>query len=809
MCAAQVAPAAQPTVVFGTDRDSPPFEYLDAQGRPAGFNVQLMRAVAAELGWRLQPRMDEWSRIRRGLEVEHTIDVADMFRTPTREVQVEFSTPFLVVYFEILQRRDSPQIKSVEDLHGRTVVVQESAYASEYLRAHAPGARLVLAPTEPDAVRWVAEGRYDCAVVNGIVARHTIARDQLKNLQGSGVPLLPVEYCFAVAAGHTALRDEINRGLAALRASGEYARLYDRWIGEHTPRSATLNEMLKLAAWILGALALLAVAALGWSLTLRRTVARRTEELRRAVDDLALDVAARREQGERLRILSQAIIQSPVAVEITDRNTTILFANPRLLEMSGYSAAELIGSTPRRYASGLTPRSTYGELWATLLRGETWQGEFVNRRKDGTLFQVRSTVTPIRDEHGVTQHFLAVKEDVTAAKAEQEHRRKLEAQLVQSQKLETIGTLAGGIAHDFNNILTGILGFSQLATESLAPDHPGRPYLHEVQAGALRARDLVAQILTFSRRRESSRAPVDLSVVVGEAVKFLRATAPATIDIERRLEPGLVLADATQIHQVVLNLATNALQAMRSGPGRISIEVRRVELAAPRSCHLGQLQPGAYMSTTVADTGCGISPDTLHRIFDPFFTTKPPGEGTGLGLSLVQGIVASHEGGIDVHSTPGEGTRFEVLLPVAEGESRPAEEPADVPRGRGECVLVLDDEDAVAAFVSTRLRLLGYTTIAMTNAKEALAFMLNERERLDAIITDLTMPHLTGLDLLRQVRAAGLTPVAILTSGNPGVVCDRELTGLPDVGFVTKPFTNDSLARRLREMLDQRASPHG
>jgi PAS domain S-box-containing protein len=520
-----------------------------------------------------------------------------------------------------------------------------------------------------------------------------------------------------------------------------------------------------------------------------------------AIEGIARDITERKRAEERLRILSAAIEQSPVAVEITDRDNNILFANARLTEMSGYVPGEVLGRNPRLFASGRTPRETHIELWSALNAGRTWRGEFINRRKDGTLYFVRATISPIRDGQGRTEYFLAVKEDITAWKEEQERRRRLEAQLFQAQKLETIGTLAGGIAHDFNNILTGILGFAELAAASLPQGVQARDDLAEVRAGALRAKDLVAQILTFSRQKDSVKVPVDLARLVGEALKFLRASSPATIEFVRDLRPGWVRADPTHIHQVILNLGTNALHAMRSGPGCLTVELDRSVIEAATPCDVGELQPGAYMCLSVRDTGHGIDAPTRQRIFDPFFTTKATGEGTGLGLALVQGIVADHGGAIRLESRVGEGTLFQVYLPECPAEATAAVLGEPAPRGDGQQILVIDDEPPVASFLGSRLQQLGYAVTVFTDPRQGLAHLMDDGRRIDAIITDLTMPHLTGLDLLRRARAQGRRVPAIITSGNPSVIAQGELEALGNVTVAAKPFTGDDLARKLHRML--------
>ena len=382
-----------------------------------------------------------------------------------------------------------------------------------------------------------------------------------------------------------------------------------------------------------------------------------------------------------------------------------------------------------------------------------------------------------------------------------ERRRRLEAQLQQSQKLESLGTLAGGIAHDFNNILTSILGNCELAVISAGDNEGLQQDLQEIRTAGLRARDLVAQILTFSRQHNITLVPIDLSAPVAEALKLIRPSMPSTIEIVARLSSGIVLADATQIHQVVVNLCNNAVHSMRNRPGRLEISLDRIEVTANLAAEIPHLQPGPAMRLTVADTGAGMDAAMLERIFDPFFTTKAPGEGTGLGLAIVQGIVRGHQGAVKVQSVPGSGTTFEIYFPIT-AASTVMQPPAEAaPQGRGEEILVVDDERSIVAFVEQRLRQLGYRPTVFSNSQAALAAVVAEPRRFQAIVTDLTMPGLTGDELIRQTRAAGADVPAVLITGYGTEALRNSLSSLPRCTMLSKPFQGDDLVRALAALL--------
>ncbi len=360
-------------------------------------------------------------------------------------------------------------------------------------------------------------------------------------------------------------------------------------------------------------------------------------------------------------------------------------------------------------------------------------------------------------------------QDITARHEADEARRQLEIQLFQAQKMDTLGTLAGGIAHDFNNLLTGIMGYHDLAADVLPEDHQVHNYLTEARQASLRARELVEQILTFSRQQETpERMSVDLVMLVGEARRFLRASLPSTVQIQTEVEPDCarVLADSTQLHQVLLNLGSNGAQAMGERGGLLKFVLAPTELSAARAAALGGLSPGRFVRLSVSDAGHGMDEATLKRIFDPFFTTKKPGEGTGLGLSVVHGIVRSHQGGIEVESTLGVGTTFHIYLPEAVNENETLSlQRTSVAPGHGDCIFLVDDEEVVAKFAGIALERLGYKVMTFDSAVPCLEAIRANPAGCDVLVTDQTMPGLTGTDLIEAVHKLKPQMRAVLMSG--------------------------------------------
>jgi PAS domain S-box-containing protein len=418
-------------------------------------------------------------------------------------------------------------------------------------------------------------------------------------------------------------------------------------------------------------------------------------------------------------------------------------------------------------------------------------------RNDGSEVWVNLTVSAMWSPGETPDFIIAVAQDIT-------ERKQLEEQIRQAQKMEAIGTLAGGIAHDFNNILTAIVGYTELARMVLKEDPEVHAHLGAVLQAASRATDLIRQILTFSRQQPRERRSIDLLPVVEESLKLLRATIPSSIEFETSLatDSPTVLADATQIHQTIMNLGTNAWHAMRDRTGRLQVKLERWVVDLPQASAEQRLRPGVYARVSVSDTGCGMDQETQQRIFEPFFTTKPPGEGTGLGLSVVHGIMDSHDGAVTVHSRPGEGTVFRLYFPAHAGVASLA--PAQVgpvPRGHGEMILVVDDEETIAQLIQQALVFLGYRVEFATQPQAALAMVLTDPQRFALVLTDQTMPEMTGellAGLLRKIRP-GL-PVIMMTGYSAAVMSDRvEAVGIRQL--LLKPVTISSLGTAVHAVL--------
>jgi PAS domain S-box-containing protein len=504
-----------------------------------------------------------------------------------------------------------------------------------------------------------------------------------------------------------------------------------------------------------------------------------------------------------VRKLWQAIEQSADLVLITDRAGVIEYVNPAFEALTGYSREEAIGQTPRLLKSGQQSPELYQELWATIMSGNVFRGILANRKKSGEIFYVEKSITPVRDGDGKITHFISNDRDIT-------ERRRLEAQLLQAQKMDAIGKLAGGVAHDFNNLLMVISSYAELMQNSLAPEHPLRRNVQEILTASRRAADLTRQLLAFGRKQMQSLQFLSLNGIILEINKMLPHLLRE--DIQIVFVPGehlgRVKADRVQIEQVVMNLAANARDAMPDG-GTLTIETAgvRVDEAYVQQRH-AMVPVGDYVLLTVSDSGQGIPPECMTHIFEPFYTTKEDGKGTGLGLATVYGIVKQSGGFVWVYSELGLGATFKIYLPTVEqqADELPVFRPVAKSIGGCETLLLVEDEGALRQPAREFLVSKGYTVIEATDGDDALRIAKNHAGRIDLMITDVIMPRMGGAQLaetlaterpqMKVLFVSGYAENTILSHG-PTDVMTR---------FLQKPFSLEELARKIRTVLTPQAS---
>jgi two-component system cell cycle sensor histidine kinase/response regulator CckA len=517
-----------------------------------------------------------------------------------------------------------------------------------------------------------------------------------------------------------------------------------------------------------------------------------------AIRAVGRDITRQRLAQEQFYRLSRAVEQSPVSIVITDLEGHAQYVNSKYTEVSGHTLEDIIDNGVEVLRDGHPDEASYTNFWETVRAGGEWRGELSTQRDSSTTVWESVKVSCLRSPGGEITNYLCLREDVT-------ERKKLEHDLRQAYKMESLGTLAGGIAHDFNNLLAIINGYAELCTQTSVEPRLLQKGLREIRSAVTRATGLVRQILTFTRKTESRFAPVELNQLVRDLVTLLSETFPRTVTFNLELQDPLppLLADHNQLQQIILNLCVNARDAMPNG-GIITIAT---------SVHVGDgtRSPDSvvgrnYASLRVNDTGTGMSPEVRARIFEPFFTTKQGNQGTGLGLAVVYGIVVGHHGFLDVESTIGSGSTFNVFLPLS-ANSVAASLPAaslEFPGGT-ETLLVVDDEEPLRELLSRTLTRKGYEVVTVGNGPGAIDLISDTARRFDGVILDLNLPGANGLQVLKVIRVCRPATKVLVVSGHITAEIRAEFRALGQDEMMQKPYALDDLGRRLRTLLDAAA----
>ncbi|MFQ3549932.1 MAG: transporter substrate-binding domain-containing protein [Armatimonadota bacterium] len=1019
--------------LIGCEEDWHPFEYIDSKGNPAGFNVDLTLALAEVMDFEVKIVPGTWNELFNKFNENKLDFLSGTFITEERKKIYNFSEPVFVISQSIFVRKDNDDIKSLDDLDGKKIIVQKSVAHIKTLTDMGFGDNLILVDTEPDAIRLLASGKHDCAIISRISGLIYIKQHRITNLKTVGKSVFQYEYAYIVKKDNIDTLEKINEGLRILRQTGEYERIYNKWFGLIDTEGKLQSVFIaRYFAYIIIPLLILLFIILLWSWTLRKQVAIKTrdltnelaerkraeyalikaeEKIRSIFENSALGVFQSELDGSKI-IVNKAFAEmfgyeSPEEItntvtstgqsfyvhpevrekiieriketgtllshevefkrkdgsifygnlnmrinpgsdtekpylegfveDITDRvlaekklvvqteamnaasdmiiivtkDEIIEYANNSYLARKGYTRDELIGKRISVLNTSKYGNEFYYKVWENILKNKIWKGELTIETKDGEFFLGDTTITPILNDKGEVERGVVIIRDVTEAKAAErryksvienvpaiiykyncddkrleynlgktaesyglilnnpnEHdkfnirnfipndddydriqaqfieaakkdqnysfsvsiktkegrlthwetvgqsyidelsgKRVLEGiafditervmqeeQLNQARKLETVGKLAAGIAHDFNNILQAILGYTNVIQIKESKNESTENEIMEIENAALRASDLVKQILAFSRQIPRTIEPVDLRTVAKEVATLISNTIPRTIKIEVIAEnrPFIVMADNTQMHQILMNLCINSRDAMPDG-GHLTISVDNVVIEKEFISDHKWAKEGNYVRIVVEDTGHGMSPQTLERALDPFFTTKPVNKGTGLGLSTVYGIVKSHDGLMNIESTLGEGTKVSIYLPMADVENVIKHtEMSPIREHVNAKVLVVDDEYAIRQLCKELLQDAGYVVYTAENGTEALDMCDEMKDNLDVIILDLNMPEMTGSDAIEKIcEVAPQAKIIVATGYDQG---DENISkNIKPYDILLKPFKPNML----------------
>ncbi|MDD4103130.1 MAG: transporter substrate-binding domain-containing protein, partial [Kiritimatiellae bacterium] len=797
--AALELPSNRP-IIIGGDHNYPPFEYLDSHGRPQGFTVELTRAIAREVGIDVRVRLAPWPQTVEALRNNEIDAIQGMFYSHEREKVLDFSPRYHVVHcVSVMRKKSGKPPVAFADLAGRDLVIQAEDAILDELRSRNIEANITTVASQEDVVRAVAEGRHACGLATRQNALYFIKKHGWQNLVLGNQTFYAADYCYAVPNGHQALLAQFSEGLAAVRASGEYQQIYDRWLSVYEQTAAGWRSAFKYVFYVAMPLLLVALLAMAWSWNLRQQVAARTADLRKVIKALA-------ESEHKHRLLAEQTLDMIWAM-----NTDLIFtyANPATENLTGYKPEEFVGTHLSKHfdethLSELTRIITQEIAKGPNNSGVIFESHILHQNGAPVPIEVHGRV--IFNAAGEPVLLQGTTRDISERLRVKKEYESLQTQIAQMQKLDSIGRLAGGVAHDFNNLLMGIMGYTELCREMIADNLPARELLDDVLREVKRSADLTRQLLAFARRQTVAPKVIALNGSVANMLTMLPRLIGEDIDLVWLPADNLwpVKIDPSQVDQILTNLCVNAREAI-AGTGKITIETANVAISTDYCQQHAETEPGDYVMLAVSDDGCGMDQETISNIFEPFYTRKTVREGTGLGLATVYGIVRQNNGFINVYSEPDKGTTFRIYLPVTTDAPGMQTEPdLNTENIRGsETILLVEDEKSIRESMCRFLVQLGYNVIPAESPDTALLLAADHQHLIDLLVTDVVMPGMNGRELSERLRTDHAALRCLYMSGyTANVIAHRGILE-ENVNFLSKPVSLNALARKVREILDQ------
>jgi len=781
-------------LIVRADHNYPPYEFLDNKGDPQGFNIDLIKAVAEVMGLNIKISLGPWNEVRSQLEKGEIDILAGMTYSVERDKVVDFSIPHSILSFDIFIRRNS-SIRSLEDATDKEIVVQEDGIMHDYLKKKDITKKIITVTDPHEALLLLASGKYDCAILNKMQGHYFIDKFKLTNIKAAGADLMPREYCFAVTEGNRLLVERLNTGLNILKSTNRYKEIYNKWLGIYEEKGI----LGSLRYFIIGFLVICILFVLSMFLTwlLRKKVKEKTEELRKS--------------EKKYRSIFENAIEG---IFQTTPDGKFLDANSALARLFGFNSPQEfmdyyadIGKQQYLHPEDREVYKSILEKYGTIKGFET---QLMDRL--GRPIWVTINAHEVTDEEGNVLYYEGTVEDITERKKREEQYRELQQQFIQSQKMEAIGRLAGGVAHDFNNILTVIIGSCELAQFDLKNPERLKQRINEIKKAAERASSLTKQLLAYSRRQIMEMQIININDLIANLEKMLKRLIGEDIELKINLmeDVGMIKADPSQIEQVIINLVVNARDAMPRG-GKLTIETLRAYLDSEYAQRHRDVKPGPYVMLSISDTGAGLSDEAKQHLFEPFFTTKPKGEGTGLGLSTVYGIIKQSGGNIWVYSEANKGTTFKIYLPCVdkkEGDKKDGYMAKETFRG-SETILIIEDEEGVRESAAEMLKVQGYNVLKAGNGEEAISVCSGYKDDIHLVLLDVVIPGLRGPELFEKIKEIHQESAVLFMSGYTDNVIVHHGILKEGLEFIQKPFTLEDISKKIREVLDKKGKKIG
>ncbi len=776
--------------------ESKPLAFTDAEGSAAGIYPEVISEIVRQAGWQLEfvhvSWLDGLEKIKRG-ELDLLGPIA---ATEERKKIFKFNQePVIVDWGQVYLPQDS-SINSLLDLQNKKVAYQKGHIMfnslADLLQRFNVDFEGVPVKDQIEVFKMVADGRVQAGAVNRLFG---LLNEKPFQLKRSPIIYAPLELCFAAPIQKDyALLEEMDAQLVKMKndENSAYPHILNKYLfGIPEPgKHATIRQVIL----IIGFGSILILIMIVWAISLKITVGKRTKELAKSTAKL-----------QESNLLLNAVMETTTdAIFIKNISGQYILANSATCRAMGKRIDQVLKKTDGQLFPSVSAE-IINKTDANVLKGsQTILSEEKLETAYGETWWLANK-SPYMDQNGNVIGLIGISRDITDIKKAQIEKENLQNELRQAHKMEAVGTLAGGIAHDFNNLLGIIMGNAELAIDDMPDTHPVKINLIEIKTASMRARDVIRQLLSFSRKTGKGKERVSILSIVKECDKLMRASLPTTIEIKLNISEDTmpIEADPTQIHQVIINLCTNAAQAMENTGGILEIELKNVTRTIEQSKTDKTIRSKNYASLTVKDTGMGIDPKIQERIFEPYFTTKEVGQGTGIGLSVVHGIVQNHDGYIDLKSDPGKGTSVTVFFPVSQ-QPNVADEPKkqELISGSG-TILLVDDEASVVKVGAAMLEKLGYRVTGITDPEEALRIFSMNPKRFDLIITDYTMPKLTGEKLADKIKGIRPGIPIILSTGFSGKRNNKKIQGIDVDSYLEKPFDKKRLSQVVNETLVQ------